>query len=689
MAGRYDGSIRIDTSVDSKGFNAGIKGITNSLKGMATAAFGAVLGIGAMVSFGKSAIDTASQMASALIGLQSVLDGQGKSFVSAQKFIDDYIQDGLIPATNAITAYKNLSLRGYDTTQIEKTMIALKDSAAFGRQASYTMGEAVQSASEGLKNENSILVDNAGVTKNVSQMWKDYAASIGTTAANLTKQQKIQAEVNGILEESKFQTGDAAKLTGTYAGQVGALSASFERFKNAIGTGLMAALMGILPLLNTIMNFLVRVATTFSQLMQLLFGFSIPIKSTTDNIVSSAGAVGDLADNTEKAGKAARGALASFDELNVLQQDTGTGAGAGVGVGTIGAGAGINLEEESYKFKGWISQAIDWVKQAWRDITDWSANTLNKIGEFFSKTWRDITDWVKRTTENTGNFIFQVIDWIRQTTENTGNWIRTNVIDPVANWFKQALENITDWATETWYMIKEIWGTLPTWFLEKVINPITNWFSAAWENIKKFASNAWQGIVDIWTTASDWFNTTVIDPIRNAFDTMLNGSDGKGGLKGMWETTFTGIKDFIKKTINGIIDLINGMISAVARGLNAVIGGINGLKINIPDWIPEIGGNSWGMNIPLVTAPQIPHLATGAVIPAHANMLAMIGEGSQREIVAPEDMMRRIVREEMGSIKTEVTINFAGNLAALVRELKPYIDNENVRIGNSLILGAT
>ena len=66
-------------------------------------------------------------------------------------------------------------MRGYSIDQIEQTMIALKDSSAFGRQASLSLGDAVQSATEGLKNENSIIVDNAGVTKNVAKMWEDYA----------------------------------------------------------------------------------------------------------------------------------------------------------------------------------------------------------------------------------------------------------------------------------------------------------------------------------------------------------------------------------------------------------------------------------------------------------------------------------------------------------------------------------
>ena len=78
----------------------------------------------------------------------------------------------MISATNAITAYKNLAERGYNDSQIKQVMNALKDASAYGRQSSMTMGEAVESATEGLKNENSILVDNAGVTMNLANLLK-------------------------------------------------------------------------------------------------------------------------------------------------------------------------------------------------------------------------------------------------------------------------------------------------------------------------------------------------------------------------------------------------------------------------------------------------------------------------------------------------------------------------------------
>ena len=122
----YDGSININTKINEKGFNSGISSMMGSLKGLA-AAVGIAFGVTAIVNFGKSAVSAASEMSSAYIGLQSIVEGQGKSFSGAKSFIQSYIADGLVPATNAVTAYKNLLLRGYDTGQIESTMNALKN----------------------------------------------------------------------------------------------------------------------------------------------------------------------------------------------------------------------------------------------------------------------------------------------------------------------------------------------------------------------------------------------------------------------------------------------------------------------------------------------------------------------------------------------------------------------------------
>lgn len=364
MAAGYDGSIRIDTRLNTKGFNAGTKQIENGLTNITASlkklagAVGLAFGVKAIIDFSRTSVKAATDMTNAMMGLQSIMEGQGRSFARAQQFINDYVNDGLIPATQAITAYKNLALRGYDDSQIQQVLIALKDSAAFGRQANYSLGEAVETATEGLKNENSILVDNAGVTKNVAKMWDEYAKSIGTTASSLTQQQKIQAEVNGILEESKYQVGDAAKVANSYSGEILRLGFSFNNLRIAVGNALIPLAQAVLPSINAIITALTRLANVFAQVTTAIFGK----QAKAQEQIAKTATAGAKAENnldkatkqagnaTEKAGKQAKGALAGFDELNILAENTAEGMASAAddiedtSFGGIDAGAGLGGE---------------------------------------------------------------------------------------------------------------------------------------------------------------------------------------------------------------------------------------------------------------------------------------------------------------------------------------------------------
>ena len=165
MAFGYDGSVRIKADLNHSSFDRGLSAMTgkvqsfsNTLKKL-VGIVGIAFGTAAIANFAKEAVNAASSLNDAWMGLESIVAGQGKSFNKAKSFINDYISDGLVPLENAVTSYKNLAARGYSSDQIEQTMTALKDAAAFGRQSSYSLGEAVATATEGLKNENSILVN--------------------------------------------------------------------------------------------------------------------------------------------------------------------------------------------------------------------------------------------------------------------------------------------------------------------------------------------------------------------------------------------------------------------------------------------------------------------------------------------------------------------------------------------------
>lgn len=378
------GEIDLSLILNSDKFSSQLKGvegqanqasskISGALKGIGKAAL-AAFSVAAITKFGKACLDVATQTSNAWIGLNSILTGQGKSFSQAQKFIQDYVSDGLVPLNNAVTAYKNLAARGYSSDQIKKTMTALKNSATFGRQSTYSLGEAVQTASEGLKNENSILVDNAGVTKNVAKMWEDYAKSVGKSTNQLTQAEKIEAEVNGILEETKFQMNDASIYANTYSGKVAQLNFAFTTMKTAIGNVIQPIAKLFIPILTAATNAVTKLFTSIAGLMS-MFGLKADsvetvsnglgdVATSANNASDAVSGVGDSASDTAKKAKKAALQLAGFDEMNKLSDTSDSSSSSSSGSGSSGGTSDLaesldvttNIEQDTSAFDGMLNK---------------------------------------------------------------------------------------------------------------------------------------------------------------------------------------------------------------------------------------------------------------------------------------------------------------------------------------------
>lgn len=387
-----DGSIRISAEIDNSKVRSGlnetkrnmensINTISNSLRKFSSL-IATAFSLTKVYQFSKGCVDEVSKAQSALVGLQSIVEGQGRSFNKAKAFIDQYISDGLVPLSNATTAYKNLASRRYSDSQIQQTLIALKDSAAFARQGSLSYGDAIQGATEGLKNENSILVDNAGVTKNVSVMWKEYAQSIGTTVDKLTTQQKIQAEVNGILNETRFQTGDAAKYAATYAGQTARLSASFLNLKQNIGALLQGMFGQVIVWAGKAIDSINVFVQAIGKVIQMFTGKNPLNNITSGAIEDTSNNVADIGINADKASgkvKKLQKQLAGFDEINKLSKEessstkgtSGSGSSSGnVGnIGDLGFSSGLSQK---------ASKEVDKLAKKIKSFLDTTMKTLKK-----------------------------------------------------------------------------------------------------------------------------------------------------------------------------------------------------------------------------------------------------------------------------------------------------------------------
>ena len=133
-----------------------------------------------------------------------------------------------------------------------------------------------------------------------------------------------------------------------------------------------------------------------------------------------------------------------------------------------------------------------------------------------------------------------------------------------------------------------------------------------------------------------------------------------GVFSGDWEKAWNGIKDIfkgiwemmvnlVKAPVNLIIGVINGMISGVVAGINLVVRAINSISVDIPDWVPLVGGKHIGFNLSEVTAPQIPTLAKGGVLTSPT--LAMVGE-----VVSALYQMAQLVIAAINDVDMNVSI---------------------------------
>lgn len=544
------GSVFFDIKANQSAFKKEIKGaagqaqsVFSSAMGKVGKAIGVAFSAAAVVSFGKKCVEVASETQSAWMGLSSILNGQKKSFSEANRFIQDYISDGLVPLNNAVTAYKNLAARGYSTEQIEKTMTALKDAAAFGRQASYSYGDAISTATEGLKNENSILVDNASVTKNVAKMWDDYAKSIGTTSNALTQQQKIEAEVNGILQETKWQTGDAAKYATTFAGRVAKLSATFTSLKTEIGNVIIPILNLFIPAIQTALDALLKFCSLLKNAMASI-GLEMPDVTSLGGVTAGATEAAEAIDNTgtaaEKAAKKVKKAFASYDEINVLSKssssDTSTGGSSGVtaadpttsaitsGVSavdsrldelkeklsTFWSGFAAGFEKEREELKRQIEQTKALVKRVWQDlrklespIKNWASTDLKDFFKTFCHASADIFlglyDSVNAVFRDLWNvavyprlqkFVTKGLPVLTQFSTECVKTLQT-LFDSVKEIFDKtwregavpALQFFTQVYQDTWDIVYDNWQTYGA--------PIFDNVRAAIENTKNLFLNAW------------------------------------------------------------------------------------------------------------------------------------------------------------------------------------------------------
>lgn len=208
------------------------KGLESSFIAISAVAVASFVKIGNAV---KDAVNQYNRYTNSMNALNKTAKATGNTMSDVQNIISDVNEFKLMDEGDLNSSIKNLLNYGFTAQQTSEILNVLQDAAVGNRQECYTLSEAVRVTTEGIRMENSVLSDAAGVQKNISKMYEDYAKTLGKSTDALTQAEKAQAVYNGIMAEASMFTGSAKEMAEGYQGQQAQLNATTLDLQRTFG----------------------------------------------------------------------------------------------------------------------------------------------------------------------------------------------------------------------------------------------------------------------------------------------------------------------------------------------------------------------------------------------------------------------------------------------------------------------
>lgn len=220
-----------------------------------------------------SGIKAYNEYTSVMKGFQNQIKATGQSIAQANDAMVELSKDGLISEADVAASIKNLVNYGFTVEKAQKTIQALKDTAVDNRQAHYNLGEAVRVTTEGVRMENSVLSDAAGVQKNIAKMKEDYAKSLGKTVDALTTAERAEAIYQGVMEESVANLGRAAEYADELGGKQAQAAASTQKLAQGFGAALAPSMEMVINIIQPLLGLVVELIQEYPGLTAALTSF--------------------------------------------------------------------------------------------------------------------------------------------------------------------------------------------------------------------------------------------------------------------------------------------------------------------------------------------------------------------------------------------------------------------------------
>jgi len=229
-------------------------------------AVGAAAGIGALaVGIGKLALD-ASKVEQVRTSFERLAADAGKSAETMLASLRD-ASHGLVSDLDLMqTANEAMLLIGADVA--DKLPMFFQIAQASAKATGQDVGFLFDSLVKGIGRASPMILDNLGLTIDLSETYDAFAATLGKTAQELTKAEQQQALMNAVMEAGQGFMERLGDVQLSAADRVKQLGVEFQNTKDAIGAAFLPVveqLAGVaLPGIQTAMQALLPHIQTFA-----------------------------------------------------------------------------------------------------------------------------------------------------------------------------------------------------------------------------------------------------------------------------------------------------------------------------------------------------------------------------------------------------------------------------------------
>lgn len=693
MARKSDGTVYINTLVDTKGFGKGMNTMQKQVNGLGNAlgklgkVITATFAVGKLVQFGKEAIDLGSDLQE----VQNVVD---VTFTTMSEQVNEFSRNAAETAGLSETMAKKYTgtfgamAKAFGFAEGEAFDMSTSLTQLAGDVASFynlTQDEAYTKLKSVFTGETETLKDLGVVmTQNALDAYA-MAEGYGKTTKQMSEQEKVALRYSFVLDQLSAAQGDFVRTSDSWANQTRILSLNFDSFKANIGQALINIFTPFLKVINQIVSKMAQLSQHFVAFSEMLVGrqTSGGGGSPGEALAEISGGYEEIADSTDEATKAQKKYLSGLDEIRTFADNTGesTEAIGGIGgISTLDVNASANIDTTSFEKAG---DLVDRLKEKVSELSERFpilGNVINTVKSgmelfgmvtedvfnFFTQPFEDNKEVFLQAIKNILEFIAGIIETI---TDGISRFVEkvkkvyeeeiSPVIQDITDGISELVGKFLDWFNNDMAPVLERWGEkfdeVWTEHIDPLLDNLAEFFGEVAENVgylwnetlKPFIEWMIENILPVITPIIESVGNVfirifgAIGDILSGFIDILSGviTFITGVFTGDWERAWNGLADIFKGIWNACVSYLELVINSGIELINGLINGVNNITDNIG--IPSIP------NIPEV---NIPRLATGAVIPPNAPFMAMLGDqrhGNNLEM--PEDLLRKVVREESGS----------------------------------------